>query len=147
MVTGLSKAWIGINNAPSELNMGTGRKEVVLYDHTVAANINLTAGRDDHYYQDIDFPKYTKAIRDVHYSYIYAEYTFIGDAYGTPESNGYPPGASASISYGGELAMHVFDYSNIGDIFYFNQLSSRSVLITRRYVVYGMIHMHLVRIR
>ena len=51
MVTGLSKAWIGINNAPNELNMGTGRKEVVLYDHTVAANINLTAGNNDCYYQ------------------------------------------------------------------------------------------------
>lgn len=129
MVTGLSKAWIGINNAPNELNMGTGRKEVVLYDRTVAANINLTAGKDDCYYQRIGFPEYTKAIGDEHYSYIYAEYTFIGDAYGIPESNGYPPGAGVSISYGDKLAMHVYDSPNFYDTFYFNRLSSKSILV------------------
>lgn len=137
MVTGISKAWIGINNAPNELTMGTGRKEVVLYDHTVAANINLTAGNNDCYYQRIDFPKYTKAIGDEHYSYIYAEYIFIGDAYGIPKSNGYPPGASASISYGGEVAMHVYNSPNFYDTFYFNQLSSKSILVPRTYGVYG----------
>lgn len=86
MVTGLSKAWIGINNTPSELNMGTGRKETVLYDHTVNANIDLTdnGGGYREYYQDINFPDYVAAVGDEQYNHIYAEYTFIGDAYGTP---------------------------------------------------------------
>ena len=114
--------------------MGTGRKEVVLYNHTVAANINLAAGSDD-YYQHIDFPKYTKAIGDEHYSYIYAEYTFIGDAYGISNSN--TIGASASISYGGSVAMHKFNSPDLYNTFYFNQLSSKSVLVPRTYGVYG----------
>ena len=135
MVTGLSRAWIGINNTPNELNMGTGRKEVVLYNHTVAANINLAAGSDD-YYQHIDFPKYTKAIGDEHYSYIYAEYTFIGDAYCISKNND-SFSASVSISYGGSVAMPIFNSPDLYNTFYFNQLSSKSVFVPRTYGVYG----------
>lgn len=144
MVTGLSKAWIGINNTPTELNMGTGRKEVVLYDHTVAANINLTAGnKNDCYYQNITFPDYTGAAGDEHYDYIYCEYTFIGDAHGIPSGNGYAPEANSDISYRSTTGTRSFNLHRTtcpdigGTTFYFNRLSGRTISIARRYGVYG----------
>ena len=140
MVTGLSKAWIGINNVPSELNMGTGRKETVLYDHTVNANIDLTdSGGADEYYQIISFPDYIAAVGDEHYDYIYTEYAFIGDAYGTPiDYNSYKHAyARADIIYANTILQRI-NYSNIGgSTFYFNKLSGKSTLITRGYGIYG----------
>lgn len=144
MVTGLSKAWIGINNTPSELNMGTGRKEVVLYDHTVESNINLTyTGRDDSYYQNITFPDYTGAAGDEQYSYIYCEYTFIGDAHGIPTGNINAPEANSDISYMSSTGTRSFTLHRTtchdigGNIFYFNRLSGRTISIVRGYGVYG----------
>ena len=145
MVTGLSKAWIGIDNTPSELTMGTGRKETVLYDHTVSTNINLTySGSYGEYYQYITFPDYIAAVGDEHYDYIYAEYTFIGDAYGTPTD--YNPSrtayATAEVYYAtsgnsGTQLTGTACYGISGSTFYFNRLSGKHRLITRMYGVYG----------
>ena len=145
MVTGLSKAWIGINNTPSELTMGTGRKETVLYDHTVNANINLTdSGGYDEYYQYINFPDYIAAVGDEHYDYIYAEYAFIGDAYGTPTDYNSSRTAYASVdvfyatSVNRKTGLAGAACHDIGgSTFYFNRLSGKNILITRGYGVYG----------
>lgn len=140
MVTGLSKAWIGINNTANELTMGTGRKETVLYDHTVNANIDLKdSGGYDEYYQIISFPDYIAAVGDEHYDYIYTEYAFIGDAYGTPTdyNSSRKAYARADIIYSNTILQRI-NYSNIGgSTFYFNKLSGKSTLITRGYGIYG----------
>lgn len=120
--------------------MGTGRKETVLYDHTVNANINLSySGSYDEYYQRITFPDYVAAVGGDHYDYIYAEYTFIGDAYGTPtDYNSYRQAyARADIIYANTVLQRI-NYGNIGgSTFYFNKLSGKSTFITRGYGIYG----------
>lgn len=149
MVTGLSKAWIGINNTPSELNMGTGHKEVVLYDHTVALNINLEySGSYGEYYQYIRFPNYTKAAGTEHYSYIYCEYTFIGDSvftyptdYNSNNRHAYANirmEYDADISFSNKTTLGGIAKSNIGGTtFYFKELSGKEISITRAYGTYG----------
>lgn len=149
MVTGLSKAWIGINNAPSELNMGTGRKEAVLYDHTVALNINLEySGSYGEYYQYIRFPNYTKAAGTEHYSYIYCEYTFIGDSVFTYPTDYNPNNRHAyatirmeydiNTGFSNRTTLGRITKQNIGGTtFYFKELSGKEISIPRAYGTYG----------
>lgn len=149
MVTGLSKAWIGINNSPNELAAGNNRKEVVLYDHTVALNINLEySGSYGEYYQYIKFPNYTKAAGMEHYSYIYCEYTFIGDSVFTYPTDYNPNNRHAyaniqmeydtNTAFSNRTTLGKIEKSNIGGTtFYFKELSGKVISITRAYGTYG----------